>query len=82
AERTDISAPCVVLSTASPYKFAGDVLFAMGEPVPEDAFAAMDALQAKTGLPIPKSLAVLQQKKVRFTQTIQAQSIVQIAHDF
>ncbi|MEG1321857.1 MAG: threonine synthase [Ruthenibacterium sp.] len=82
AERTDIAAPCVVLSTASPYKFAGDVLFAMGEPVPEDAFAAMDALQAKTGLPIPKSLAALQQKKVRFTQTIQAQSIVQIAHDF
>ena len=33
--------PCVVLSTASPYKFPCDVLGALGADVPEDEFEAM-----------------------------------------
>lgn len=82
AERTELTAPCVVLSTASPYKFAGDVLCALGEPVPADAFAAMQALSEKTALPIPQSLTDLQQKAVRFAHTINPQDILQIARDF
>lgn len=50
----------VVLSTASPYKFAPAVLAALGQKVPEDAFAAMTKLQALTGVPVPTPLAELQ----------------------
>ena len=39
--------PCVVLSTASPYKFPCDVLGALGADVPEDEFEAMRLLQEK-----------------------------------
>ena len=50
----------VVLSTASPYKFAPAVLAALGQKVPDDAFAAMAKLQALTGVPVPTTLAELQ----------------------
>ena len=50
----------VVLSTASPYKFAPAVLAALGQKVPEDAFAAMAELQTLTGVPVPTPLAELQ----------------------
>ena len=46
-------------STASPYKFAPAVLAALGKTVPDDAFAAMDELQALTGLAAPAPLAEL-----------------------
>lgn len=50
----------VVLSTASPYKFAPAVLAALGQKVPDDAFAAMAELQTLTGVPVPTPLAELQ----------------------
>ena len=34
----------VVLSTASPFKFPGDVLAALGQPAPQGEFEAMEAL--------------------------------------
>ncbi len=53
--------PRVVLSTANPYKFSRAVLTALGA---SDAglsdFACMDALHAKTGVPVPPQLAELQ----------------------
>ena len=49
----------VVLSTASPYKFAPAVLAALGKKVPGDAFDAMDELHALTGTPVPVHLAEL-----------------------
>lgn len=54
-------APIVVLSTASPYKFPGVVLKAVGEALPENEFDQMDALQQKTGVPIPANLTSLRQ---------------------
>ena len=54
-------APIVVLSTASPYKFPGAVLSAIGEDLPENEFDQMDALQRETGIPIPANLASLRQ---------------------
>jgi threonine synthase len=49
----------VVLSTASPFKFAPAILAALGRPVPESGFEAMDALSAFTGIPVPPGLAEL-----------------------
>lgn len=72
-------APCVVLSTANPYKFPCAVLHALGEPVPADEFAAMRLLREKTGVPIPQSLASLSEKGVRFTDIIERESIKKAA---
>ena len=66
----------VVLSTASPYKFSRDVLRALGQPVAEDEFAAVRALEAFSGVPAPQSLATLSEKPVRFTDVIDASAIV------
>ena len=58
-ESTGDNRPMVVLATASPYKFAPDVLRALRQ---EDAqgFAALRRLQEKTGVPIPKNLSELE----------------------
>ncbi len=50
----------VILSTASPYKFSGSVLKALGEPVSDNEFEMIKRLYAITGAPIPPSLANLE----------------------
>ena len=49
----------VILSTASPYKFADTVLAALGQPVPEDDFDRLEALEKLSGLPAPAALTGL-----------------------
>lgn len=63
-------APMVVLSTASPFKFPRDVLAALGENVPAEDFAAMAALEEKTGAQAPQTLRELDRQPVRFTRVI------------
>ena len=67
--------PRVLLSTASPYKFPRDVLAALGETAPESDFAAMAALNVKTGCPVPASLSVLNTLPVRFNTVIEPAAI-------
>ncbi len=62
--------PTVVLSTASPYKFAGDVLRAVTGEDEADGFAAMEKLSRVSGTPIPKGLADLCEKRERHTDVI------------
>ena len=69
-EKTGRTAPMVVLSTASPFKFPCSVLEALGRPAPENDFDALRALEAETGCPAPQSLAALSGKRERFTETI------------
>ena len=75
AETVRSAAPMVVLSTASPYKFPRDVLAALGETAPESDFAAMAALNVKTGCPVPASLSVLNTLPVRFNTVIEPAAI-------
>ena len=75
AETVRSAAPMVVLSTASPYKFPRDVLAALGETAPESDFAAMAALNVKTGCPVPVSLSVLNTLPVRFNTVIEPAAI-------
>ena len=49
-----------VLATASPYKFPGPVLSALGGAPEGDEFAQLRTLKAMTGVPIPKSLWALE----------------------
>ena len=77
--RTGSKAPMVVLSTASPFKFPRDVLKALGLKAPESDFAAMEMLQAETGMPAPESLACLKNKPERFDTVIDPAEIADVA---
>ena len=57
--------PCVILSTASPYKFAPAMVSALDAEVPEDGFEAMEKLEVLTGVPAPAPLRGLKNKPVR-----------------
>ncbi|MCI2046711.1 MAG: threonine synthase [Faecalibacterium sp.] len=69
-EKAGRTAPMVVLSTASPFKFPRSVLEALGCAAPANDFDAMHALEAKTGCAAPQSLSVLSDKQERFTERI------------
>ena len=67
----------IVLSTASPYKFCRDVLAAVEDAGPEDGFAAMDRLNAITGVPVPPPLAKLRDMPVRFTDCVDRDAMLE-----
>ena len=59
--------PTVIVSTASPYKFAPDVLQALEGKAPTgDAFDTVKRLSSVTDTPIPNPIAALESKQVRF----------------
>ena len=70
-ERTGDGTPCVIVSTASPYKFGGTVLEALGVVTNEQGPALMQELEAFTGVPAPKPLASLIGKPVRFEEWVE-----------
>ena len=63
--------PMVVASTASPYKFASNVLHAIADCAPEDEFEALDRLNTASCVPVPAGLASLRSKTVRFEGVIE-----------
>ena len=54
----------VVLSTASPFKFAKSVLEALGRETPEDAFEMLDLLSEISGIPVPASIEALRTAEI------------------
>ena len=69
-EATGDTAPMVVLSTASPYKFPAAVLSALENSAEPDEFKQMARLHQLTGVAIPKNLQGLQEKKELHTGVI------------
>ncbi len=74
--------PTVVVSTASPFKFADSVLEALGEPVEGSGFEMIDRLEQAGGAPAPASLKSLRGKKVRFEGFIEADKMLDVVRDF
>ena len=70
-EATGDETKTVIASTASPYKFASSVLGAITDNIPEDEYEQIDELNRISGLPVPKALAELKNKPVRFTGSIE-----------
>ena len=69
-EETGDSEPTVIVSTASPYKFARDVLCGIagnGAAEGMDAFACSRALEELSGVPMPAQVAKLRDLPVRHT---------------
>lgn len=62
----------VIASTASPYKFSGSVLEALGEnDADADEFTLVDKLAAASKIPVPASLEALKNKEIRFKQSVE-----------
>ena len=62
-DATGDGTPTVIVSTASPFKFAADVCGALGAEAGDDALAA---LSGACSLPVPKPLSGLDARTVRF----------------
>lgn len=77
AETGDLT-KTLVASTASPYKFTASVLSAItDQPIPENDFAQLDLLQELSGIPVPKALAELESKPVRFSDSVEKEGMVE-----
>jgi len=68
--------PCIVVSTASPFKFCASVLEALGETPVAEGLDALEQLTARTGVPAPKPLASLRDKQVRFDRVVEKENMV------
>ena len=62
-------------STASAFKFAEEVAKSLELPEEEDGFAYIEAVHAKTGVPIPPGLRDLKQKEVRHEKTVSVEEM-------
>lgn len=69
-QESNDNTPCIVLSTASAYKFAKDVYTALTGNSCKDEFEAMNALHDYTSFAIPKNLACLKDMEIHFTNTV------------
>ena len=66
--KTGDDTPSVIVSTASPYKFAADVLSARtGGNAGGDPFSASEEIQKLTGIPMPEQVRKLRELQVRHT---------------
>ncbi len=75
--------PCIIASTASPYKFAPAVLSAVyGENVPADDFEKLNLLSQTTDTAIPLPLSSLQNKQVRHSNCIEKSEMCAFILDF
>ena len=69
--REIINGKIVVLSTASPYKFAKDVLKAITDRTVKDPFKASEALYNESAVEIPPQISGLKTKEKRFTTVVE-----------
>ncbi|MBE6651108.1 MAG: threonine synthase [Ruminococcaceae bacterium] len=61
----------LVVSTASPYKFASSVIEALGKKCELEAVLAPEELEAYSGKKIPLPLVKLHEKRIRFNKSIE-----------
>ena len=68
--------PCVVLSTASPFKFPQAIFKALGHNLPGDENRQLKALSELTGTPIPPALEGLMELPENKIKAIKKEEIV------
>ncbi len=66
----DNSTPAIIASTASPYKFAGSVLGALGPLATQDEFENLHRLEELTHTQAPRQLSALRDKEIRFQDVV------------
>ncbi len=79
---TNDETPTVLVSTASPYKFVGDVLYAISGKRVADAKKAMLKLQMMTALDCPSEIYYLDEKAKLHTSIIDKDTALQAVWDY
>ena len=74
--------PAIVVSTASPYKFADCVLEALGEDSSGKALALIDRLAKVSNVSPPRSLRGLLDKRSRFGRSIEISDMPRVLGEF
>ncbi len=74
--------PCVVVSTASPYKFCSAVLEALGERPESQGPELIGQLERASGVPAPMPLKALAGKTVRFRDSFDKAQLPDVVRDF
>lgn len=82
AQHEKDAAPMVVVSTASPYKFPQDVMYAITGNDIKDSFKAIKHLNIATAMKVPASLSKLREKPVRFTEAADGDKLYPLALRF
>ncbi len=85
AEKTGDTAKTIIASTASPFKFNGDVLSALegSEAIGDmDEFRLLERLSEKYDLRIPASLKSLEEKEVRFEMVCDKSQMKAVISEF
>ncbi|MFP4013907.1 MAG: threonine synthase [Chitinispirillaceae bacterium] len=72
---SDDGTPVVIASTASPYKFSGDVLAGLGGEKPLDEFESINMLRNRSNTPVHRAVDGLRQKAVRHDEVIQIEKM-------
>lgn len=72
----------VVVSTANPYKFPQDVLYAITGNDVKDSFKGIKRLHAATAMAVPKSLSTLRDKAVRFNKVSDSNKLFEDVLEF
>ena len=72
--------PTVVVSTASPYKFTQDVLYALTGKKVKDPFKAAKMLETETAMEIPEQLETLKSKPILHSQEAQRGHLYEVVH--
>ncbi len=80
--QTDDKTPLIIDSTASPYKFAADVLGALTDDVPADPLEALDALSSLTKTDIPYPLCGIATRRVNFDKVVPASEMPNAVLDY
>ena len=75
--------PCIIASTASPFKFAASVLSAIDNgSVPEDGFELLEKLSAVSGAAVPAPLASLKSLEVLHKSCVRKEEMSGFICDF
>lgn len=72
----------VIVSTANPYKFPQDVLYAVTGNDVKDSFKGIKRLHAATAMAVPKQLSALRDKTPRFTRVANADALFEEVLEF
>ena len=81
-DKTGDKTPCVIASTASPFKFSGSVLRALGAGIPADDFEMLAALERISGVKTPENLFSLYNKKERFNGVVEPENMKNTVYAF
>ena len=82
-KETGDETPCIIASTASPYKFASSVLSAVTDDrIPEDGFELLEKLSAVSNTPVPAPLSSLKTQEVLHKSCVKKEEMAEFIRKF